>query len=219
MGATYDSKLNLLTLKSKVNIETTGATPTSVNANSGQITKEPRQIALNSVSVKQTGRDIEADKVALNLLTDNSLDHVTASGNVRLRDTGPNSMQVRAPRADISMGQKNMVKSAVFSGGVQMEAAGENAMNGTAGKVTLDFGATNPLRRVVASDNVHIVQQPGNDKQTQTADISAGSDVIKIKNGPGAESAETEGPAQITLLSQEPQHAGEKTVITAGKFR
>ena len=219
VGATYDSKLNLLVLKSKVNIETTGATPTSVNATSGQITKDPRQIALNGVTVKQTGRDIEADKVALLLRQDNSLDHVTATGNVRLRDTGPNSMQVRAPRADINMGQKNMVKSAAFSGGVQMEAAGENAMNGTAGKVSLDFGAANKLTRVVASDSVHIVQQPGNKKQTQTADINAGSVIMVMKKDRGFESAETEGPAQITLLSQEPQHTGEKTVITAAKFR
>jgi lipopolysaccharide export system protein LptA len=219
MGATYDSRLNLLTLKSNVNIETTGVTPTTVNASSGQITKEPRQIALNGVTVKQTGRDIEADRVAMLLRPDNSLEHVTATGNVRLRDKGSNSMQVRAPRADINVGQKNVVKSAAFSGGVQMEASGENAMHGTAGKVTLEFGAANNLSRVVASDNVHIVQQPGNKKQTQTADISAGSVIMKMKKGRGFQSAETEGPAQITLLSQEPQHAGEKTVITAAKFR
>ena len=133
--------------------------------------------------LKQTGRDIESDRVAMLLRPDNSLEHVTATGNVRLRDTGPNSMQVRAPRADINMGQKNMVKSAAFSGGVQMESTGENAMNGTAGKVTLDFGAANKLSRVVASDNVHIVQQPGNKKQTQTADISAGSVVMAMKDG------------------------------------
>ncbi len=234
MGASYDSKANLLTLKSNVHIETTGDHPTAVNAARGTITKEPRQITLESVKVAQTGRDIEANKVALLLRPNNELDHVTASGDVMMRDSGPNGMLVRAPRADLNLGAKNQLKAASFSGGVQMEASGENAMKGTAGKVLLDFGAGNHLQKVVATENVHVAQLPhsqptaskngavragrSNSDKAQLADIQAQTLTLRMKEGRSFESAETDGPAQIELTSQDPQHAGERTVVTAGKF-
>lgn len=218
VGASYDSKANLLTLKSNVNIVTTGPQPTTIDADHGSITKEPRQVVLNGVKVQQTARNIDADAVTMLLRPDNSLEHVVATGNVRLHDTGPNRMLVRAPRADLNMGQKNTLRSAVFSGGVQMEASGDTAMTGTAGTVTLAFAGNNKLNRVVASNNVHLVQQSGK-KQSQTAEINADALTLSIKNGKLFESAETNGPAQILLVSQEPRHAGERTTITAGKFR
>jgi len=218
VGATYDSKANLLTLKSNVNIVTAGDKPTKVNAARGTITKEPREITLESVKVQQAGRDIEANRVTMLLRPTNELDHLTALGDVRLRDTGPNGMSVRSPRADMNLEAKNQLRSASFSGGVQFEATGEDAMNGTAGKVMLSFGGGNRLQKVVATENVHLTQQPGKRKQAQTAEIQAHTVTLLLKNGKLFESAETDGPAQIALVSQGPQHSGERSVITAGKF-
>jgi lipopolysaccharide export system protein LptA len=233
MGASYDSKQNLLTLTSNVQIVTTGPTPTTINAAHGEITNQPRQVTMEEVKLQQETRDIEASKLAMLLSQNNQFEKVIATGDVRLRDTGANGMTVRAPRADVNMGDKNAVRSATFSGGVQMEATGDRAMKGNAGKVSLEFGAENRLSRVVASEGVHIVQQPdphlgarnGGSKagrsqreQSQAVDIEAPMLTLRMKDGKRFDTAETQGPSKITLVSQEAQHAGERTVVSADKF-
>lgn len=217
VGATYDSKANLLSLKSNVKIEIPGPRPTTIDASRGTITKDPREMVLESVKLDQQDRVVDANRVSLYFREDNSVSHVTATGDVRLDDRTPNGVSVQAPRADLEMGQKNIIERTTFSGGVQIAGRGDNDVNGTAGRVVLDFAGQNRLSHVKASENVHLVQAPSKSKQ-DAYDLRAEALDLKVKNGKLFESAETSGAAQFEL-AQQGAAPGDKTVVTAGKFR
>lgn len=216
MGASYDSKANLLTLKSNVKITTSGLRSTTIDAARGEITKDPREMVLERVRLDQQSRVVDAGLVKVQFRPDSSVEHVTATGDVHLQDMTANGVSVRAPRADIDMGEKNLVRRTIFSGGVQIEGHGENNMNGTAGKVALDFGAENRLSHVQASENVHMVRGPSKTKRDSYALSAQGVD-LKVKDGKRFDVAETSGAAQLELLQS--AAAGDKTVVSAGHFR
>ncbi|HWR35634.1 MAG TPA: LPS export ABC transporter periplasmic protein LptC [Clostridia bacterium] len=220
VGAIYDAKANQLTLSSKIHIVTTGGKPTSVDSGHGVITKEPRQVVLEAVKVTQTDRDLEANRVVVLLNESNAIDHITATGDVRLSGRGRNALLVRAPRADMDLGASNLLTSASFSGGVQFQGSGENRLDGNAGRVALDFVARNQLNRIRASEAVRLRQLPQQGSKAQAVDIAADTLVFNVRNGKRVESAQTGGAAQITLAPQSATAvAGERTVITAGSFR
>lgn len=214
-GATYDAHANQLALKSEVRITSTGEQASTVEAHSGLMVKEPRQIVLEGAKITQTSREIDANHLAVMLRDDNNIDHVIATGDVRMNDRSDNPVSLRAPRADVNMGQKNFLRSAVFSGGVQFQGTGDNAVNGTARKIALDFAAQNHLDKIHASGDVHLQQQPANNKG-QPVEIASDALDISIRNGKIIEAAETSGAARISLGA-----AGGKrdsTIVTAGKF-
>lgn len=217
VGATYDSKANVLTLKSKVNIVTAGERSTTIQAAHGSITKEPREMVLNGVRLDQAERSAEANRVDILFRPDNNIDHVIASGDVRLLDNTANGVSVKAPRADLQVGTKNQVQRAVFSGGVQIEGRGENAINGNAGKLDLQFAGESRLSHVRASENVHLLQA-STAKNKESFELTSQALDLVVRDGKRFESAETSGPAQVTLARQEGV-PGDRTVVTAGKFR
>jgi lipopolysaccharide export system protein LptA len=217
LGASYDSKANLLTLKSNVKITTSGSRSTTIDAARGEITKDPREMLLERVRVDQQSRVVDAERVKVDFRADNSVEHMTATGDVHLQDSTPNGVSVRAPRADIEMGEKNLIRRSIFSGGVQIEGHGENNMNGTAGKVVVDFGGGNRLSHVRASESVHLVQGPSKVKKDSFA-LSTEAVDLKVKDGKQFEVAETSGPAQLELLQQS-SAVGDKTVVSAAHFR
>jgi lipopolysaccharide export system protein LptA len=217
MGASYDSKANLLTLKSDVKITTEGANAATIHAARGTITKDPREMVLDGVNFDQKSRTIDAERVNVSFRDDNSVSHISALGDVHLEDRTANGVSVRSPRADIDVGEKNLIRDVLFSGGVQIEGRGDNNVNGTAGKVLLDFSGQNRLSHIKASDNVHLVQGPTKFKKDQYELIAQAID-LSLKNGKRFEFAETSGPAQFELMQQNAA-PGDKTVVTAGRFR
>jgi len=217
VGATYDSKANLLTLKSNVKITTPGPTGTTIDAARGTITKDPREMVLDGVHVDQQMRTMDASRVTVSFREDNTVAHVTASGDVRFDDRTANGALLAAPRADLEMAAKNMIRRAVFSGGVTIEGRGDNNVNGTAGKVTLLFAGQNRLAHIRADDDVHLAQGPSKSKK-DSYDLTAGALDLNVKDGKQLEFAETSGPAQF-VLAQAGAAAGDKTVVTAGRFR
>ncbi len=218
LGASYDSKANLLTLKSNVKIVTAGPRPTNIDAAHGTITKDPREMVLEGVRLDQQNRVVDANKVNVSFRPeDNSVSHVTATGDVRLQENTQNGVSVRSPRADIDLAQKNQVRRAVFSGGVQIEGRGDNNISGNAGKVTLDFGDQNRLSHIKASDKVHLLQGPSKSKK-DSYDLVAEAVDLNVKDGKYFESATTSGAAQFELMQQNAP-AGDKTVVSAGRFR
>ena len=216
IGASYDSKANLLTLKSNVKIATGGPEATTIDAAHGTITKDPREMVLDGVRVDQKSRVIDANRANVSFREDNSVSHVTAIGEVHLEDKTPNGVSVRAPRADLEVGQKNMIRSALFSGGVQIEGSGDDNVSGTAGKIALDFGNQNRLKHVKATENVHLAQGPSKTKN-DSYDLYAQAIDLNVKNGNRFEVAETAGPAQFELVQQN-SAPGDKTVVSAGHF-
>src|SRR6185369_15123159 len=216
-GASYDSKSNVLTLQSSVKIETGGERPTSINAERGVIRKEPADMVLERVHLKQTARTIDADKVNVTFRSNNDVDKIVATGEVHLQDDDKNSLSVRAPRADLEMGEKNSVRQAIFSGGVHVEGSGKNPIDATSGKLTLSFGNQNRLSHVRASENVHVQQKPGQ-SSGDAYDVVANAMDLVVRNGNRFESAETAGPGQVTLIPQKAA-PGDHTVVTADRFR
>lgn len=217
IGAAYDSKSNVLTLQSNVKIETSGEQSTTISARQGLIRKEPAEMMLEDVHVAQTSRTVDANKVDVRFRPNNEVESVIATGDVRLAEKGKSNLLVRAPRADLDMGQKNLIHRAVFSGGVQFEGHDKSEMNGTARTLALDFANRNKLSHVRASDNVHVQETPG-----QTGgdgyDLTTNAMDIAVQNGKTFEYAETAGPGQVILTPQKGAQ-GERTVITADRFR
>src|SRR5512146_2205247 len=217
LGASYDSRSNVLTLQSSVNIETTGAQRTTISAQHGLIRKEPAEMTLETVHLAQTDRTVDADKVDVHFRPNNEVESVVATGNVRLQEQGANELSVRAPRADLDMAQKNLIRRAVFSGGVQVEGHGKSGVNATAGKLALDFGSQNRLSHVRASDSVHLQQLPGQ-ASGDAYDLATNAMDLVVKNRKLFESAETSGPGMVALIPQKASR-GERAVMTADKFR
>jgi lipopolysaccharide export system protein LptA len=137
-GAAYDAKKNELTLRSEVDIQTEGRQPTHIQAHSGAITKEPRVLTMESVQMSGASRTLLADEVIAHLAADNSVERVNAVGNVRMSDAG--GMQLRAPKGELLLGAKNVVKSALFSGGVDFES-GKQGTGGHSGEMRMQFAS------------------------------------------------------------------------------
>ncbi|MDT8068885.1 MAG: LPS export ABC transporter periplasmic protein LptC [Terriglobia bacterium] len=217
MGATYDSRSNVLTLNSNVKFETGGSQATTISANRGLIRKESAEMTLEGVQVVQATRTIDADKVKVHFRPNNEVESVVATGDVRLAEKGANELSVQAPRADLDIAQKNLIHRAVFTGGVQIEGRGNTAVNGTAGTVTLDFVGQNHLSHVRASNRVHLQQLPAQNSG-DAYDVTTRAMDFVVKDGKRFESAETSGPGQLILTPQKGA-LGERTVITADRFR
>ena len=133
-GASYDSKKNELTLRSAIDIQTGGREPEHIQALHGTITKEPRLLIMDSVQMTGGERKLLADHATVNLGEDNSVQHVYADGNVRVSNAG--GMQVRSPRAEMTLGANNTVESALFSGGVDFESD-QQAASGHSGEMLM----------------------------------------------------------------------------------
>ncbi len=219
VGVTYDSHSNQLTLESNVNINTDNGSPTVIHAAHGVVTKDPRELHLSGVHVEQTARKLDADSVLVSFNDQNDVSHVAAFGNVRLSGEGREPFEVQAPRADLQMGPKNQVRMAVFSGGVQFGDRGANPISGVAGKLTANFGEGNRVRTIYATDNVKLMQQPGDKgKNQQSVELAADALNATVKNGRQVEFMETSGAARMTMTPASGPDRGERTVITAGQF-
>lgn len=218
-GATYDSNANELTLEADVLLTTSGPRVTEIRAAKGVITKDPQpQIALNSVKIAQEQTSIDARAVSIFIRQDtNTIDHITATGDVTMRRSGPDALYVMAPRADIVTGEKNVVRSAVLTGGVQFKVSGDQNGEVTAGRLDLDFGGKSRLQSVRASENVVMRQLPSAESK-QTVEIASAGMIAKARNGRAITSAETAGAGRVTFV-QANSKPGEKTTITADSFR
>ncbi len=207
MGATYESKANLLSLRSDVRINTTGSNPSTIIARSAAISKDPRQAVLEAAHVEQPSGTLDADQVTVLLRPDNNIERVLARGDVRGDRQGKEPMHLRTSQAELFMGERNTLRSAVLSGGVAMNTSGERLMQGTAGRVTVDFNARakNQVSKVHAAEDVKLVQRP-NPRQkgpTQIVEVEAPALDAFIKDGKHIERAQTLDAARIIITPQQ----------------
>jgi lipopolysaccharide export system protein LptA len=235
VGATYDSKNNELTLHSAVDIQTEGKQPTHIQALRGAITKEPRVLVMESVQVTGQERKLLADSATINLGEDNSVQHVHAVGNVRMSDSG--GVQVRSPKADLSLGPNNLMESALFSGGVDFESV-KQAASGHSGEMLMHFAPTSTvkvatkgtkqgsggnaparLQTIYARQGAVLRRAPqekGNNPQAFS--ITSDAMTFALSDGRLLSSAQTEGPGQVIMRAAAPKSAGEQTLIDARRF-
>ena len=83
MGVRYASKSHTLTLDSQVHLTLTGPEAATIEAQSGVITNEPREIVLDHPRGLRHEGAVSADSATFHLTQDNHVENVLAQGNVR----------------------------------------------------------------------------------------------------------------------------------------
>jgi lipopolysaccharide export system protein LptA len=224
VGVSYVGKTNVLSLHSQVNILFNGTTPATVTASDGVLTKEPREVVLNTVRVRSVVQESQAQQTTLFLRPDNTVERVLATGNVQMNARGPQGSHVQAGQLELLMDdrpeQKDLLRTAIFTGDVRMSNTGKQAMQGSAARAVLDFSGKNLVSRVHAQGKVELLQhQASNSAANPAQDLELTSDAVDffLKNGRRLDHGETSGAAQIAIRPASSSN-GQQTLVTAGKF-
>ncbi len=220
VGVSYISKNDTLTFDSQVEIVLAGPNPASVTAAHGAITKDPRVVLLQTVSMQQGVQRGEADNATLFLTPDDTIDHILAVGNVRVGLGGKLPTQLHADQLELLMAEGgDEIRTATFTGNVQMESAGSSPLKGSAGRVIASFSGDNVLGKIHAEENVHLSQPQqtsARSTRTQAYELNATAMNFFVAAGKRLSRAETFGAAQFRVQPTAPT-AGQ-TLITAAKF-
>ncbi len=231
VGLNYIANTAILALHSQVAVDFHGATPATLTAASGTISKNPRVVFLDLPRMQDASRHSTADKATLFLRPDNTLDRIVASGNVHVESQGMSSTKIDSQQLELLMGnQQDSLRTATFTGDVRMENSGTQPMRGTAGRAVLNFTGNNVLATVHTQGNVKLVQhqQPAKpagsehksgtqDLQAQDVEVTASGIDFLVADGRRLRRADTSGAAEITIHPTAP--ATGQTIITAGKFQ
>ncbi|HKH98549.1 MAG TPA: LptA/OstA family protein [Candidatus Sulfotelmatobacter sp.] len=193
VGVRYAGKNNTLTLSSQVHVTVSGANAAVIEAESGTITGEPRQIALDHPHLDRKGGMLQADQAVFYLGTDNNVQRVLATGNVnsetwtveqRGRRASPSPVPERsgelrstADQAELLLTAKgNLLRTTTLSGKVHFQQTGTQPMQGDAGRVILEFAGQNQLERVHAMEGARLAQKAGGSRTpTTTATAKPGT--------------------------------------------
>jgi lipopolysaccharide export system protein LptA len=236
VGVTYNAKTNLLTMLSQVNIVLNGATPATITAVHGTITKDPRIVVLDHAHVVDGQQVADADEATLYLKPDNTVDHVFAHGNVLVESQGEQPAKVQSTQLELLMStppgesQRSTLHTAIFTGDVRFDMEGTQPMEGTAGRAVLNFTrdhalarnaeSKSVLKKIHAEENVKLLQhqKPSSGSATpQDFELTAPVVDFYLTDGRHFERAETFGPPQMVIRPVTPG-TGQQTVVTAQKF-
>src|SRR5450755_1454407 len=247
VGVKYAGKVNTLTLGSRIHVELQGANAAVIDAQHGVITNEPREIVLEHPHLEREGGTTEADQAVFHLGADNNVQRVLATGNVRMQTrpvvhrpsksarsnaaaSEPQEIQGRADQAEFQLtGSRDLLRLATMTGKVHFEQTGPQPMRGDAGRVIMEFAGQNQLQKVRAMDGARLSQKPaasnrpaakGMASGPQDFELSAPVIDFTVAKGHILQHAETSGAAQITIAQADnvKAGAGQRTVVTAGKF-
>ncbi len=234
-GVEYVSNTGTMTLRSAVELTVAGPNSSRVSAESGVITKAPREVVLSHARMTRRGEQVQSEHATFFLRGDNTVERIFAEGDVEAELHGRSDAHARADRAELMLtGARNQLTTAVLSGNVQLATQGEQPAAGSAGQVTLNFGAQQILQTVHAAEGVRLAQKRQSASSTATsASLSAvgkqgvaqgaGQDIemtapamdFVVKDGRQLELAETSGPPQIVITQPA---TSQNTVVTAGRF-
>ncbi len=231
VGATYDSKLMTIHLKSDVRLHTV---PTSsaekksgavtITAKNADIFDSPREAILSDVHLEdaQQPRKMTAGRLTIRLRDDNTIEKAMAVDSVsgHVKDANGGTTSVQASQADLAFGATNNLKSAVLSGALKMDSQGAKGdMRASAGRAELEFGPKTQLTKVHATQAVTMSNSGGQGQQDGFELHSAGVDFF-LKPGNLLDRAVTSGAAEVVLDSKTTtaQKTAAHTVATADKF-
>jgi len=210
VGATYDSRSNLLTLQSAVRVMTTEKQKLTITAQKAVMAKDPPRAVLQSARVEQQSRFVQANNVTLLLRPDNTIERILGNGNVQVEDTSAKGFKMSAPQAELLLAAKQQIRSGVLSGGVAFAGSGPSPAHGVAKRLLLEFGPKNHVTRAHAEDSVRLSQGP----EAKSMQLESDGLDLSIGNGKKIEKAVTSGAAQI-LMTQ----GRTRTTITAAQFQ
>jgi lipopolysaccharide export system protein LptA len=244
VGIEYVAKTGTIDLLSAVALAVSRPQRVRLNADHGQISKQPRQVVLTGVRLTRERQQLQSDRATFFLREDNTVDRILAEGDVRSEFHGRSSSnsktsnseaQARSDRAELFLtGTRNQLTTAILSGNVQLASQGAQPAEAAAGRVTLHFAGQQMLETVHAEDGVRLSQKKSQsgtravvmssalssspakgDAQNQDIEMTAPAMDFIVKDGRQLERAETSGPPQIVITQP---GANQKTVVTAAKF-
>jgi lipopolysaccharide export system protein LptA len=210
VGAIYDSRANVLTLRSAVKLTTTGKQKANITGQSATIVRSPDRILIQKARIEQAPRVVETDKLTVMLRADNTVEKILGTGSVRATREGPAGFEMTAPEGELSMDSNSQPLNGSLSGGVSMVSRGETPSQGKAGRLLLSFGAKGKLDKVRAEDSVNFQQgPPGKSQEIQAAAVD-----LYVRDGRVIDKAVTSsGPAKVVVAQDTT-----RSEITAGKF-
>ncbi len=243
MGVRYASKSHTLSLDSQVHLTLTGPEAATIEAQSGIITNEPREIVLDHPRALRHEGAVSADRATFHLTQDNHVENVVAQGNVkadarvaatqgsrkrRKKATGsPEEIHGNAEEAEfLFVPDEDVLRTATLRGKVHIEQSGDQPMVADAGRVVLNFGGNNQLQTIQAVDGAHL-KQTGSANGTQASgpaqDFELTAPVIEFSVAEGhiLRHANTSGAAQISIAQENASastSSRQQTVVTAGRF-
>src|SRR3954470_12599212 len=103
VGATYDSKVNRLTLHSDIHLERGGSDPAQLDARSGVITKGSTRVEFSDATIKRGDSNFNAQTLTVYLRQDNTIERLLASGNVDALMKGKGTTHATAPRGEVRL--------------------------------------------------------------------------------------------------------------------
>ena len=155
VGVRYTGKSNTLTLLSQIHIVTNGPESSTINADYGVITNDPRVILLDHPHLDREGVTMQSDHATFYLGADNNVERILATDHVnaeaRHARKGANEsgfpIRSRSDQAEFLLtGKQNLLRTGILTGNVHIEQDGPQPMQGDAGRVILDFATRNAGR-------------------------------------------------------------------------
>ena len=158
MGVKYASKSHTLTLASQVHLMLTGPESATIEAQSGIITSEPREIVLEHPRALRHDGSVSADRATFHLSHENHVENVLAQGNVKADTRVPTATHASRIRRKTPAGspaeihgdaeeaeflfvpEQDVLRTATLRGRVHIEETGDQPMVADAGRVVLNFG-------------------------------------------------------------------------------
>ena len=181
IGAQYAGRSNVLTLSSQIHLTVNGPHAAVIRAEHGVITSDPHQIVLDRPHLDREAGSMESDRAVFYLNSDNHVERVVATGNVKTEAQGTkvgastSTLQARNSTAETRASSvihgradeaefllnpdEDLLRTATLTGNVHFEQAGTQPIEGEAGRAIIDFAGQNEVKKVHAIDGARLMQK------------------------------------------------------------
>ncbi len=219
LGMSYLSKSNELTLQSRVMITLAGKASGTLTASHGLIRSEPHAIFLDRAALQSESDRIRADQAVIALRADDTVERITARGNVRAESTGANPISARADNMEAFVSQGgDEIERAEFSGNVHFQSLVPGQGTGSANRVLMRFASGNLVEKVHAAGDVQLFREGvASAGQTLGQDLEVSAPVLDALIADGKRMASATAPpgSRIVIRSARTK---QQTIITADQF-
>ena len=186
VGIRYMGKTGTMNLLSEVAVTVNRPQPVQLNADHGVITKQPREVVLNTVHMTREGEQARADLATFFLRDDNTVDHILAEGDVEteipsrassksqssdlkssssksadshssLSEASSSMTHEQSDRAELFLtGTRNLLTIAILTGNVQLTAGSAAGPVSTEGQ---EQGTRQPAEAFAGRATLHFAGQ------------------------------------------------------------
>jgi lipopolysaccharide export system protein LptA len=228
MGVKYAGQTSTLTLASQIHVVLGGAYEGTIEAASGIISNEPRQIVLDHPHLHRVGGAMESDRAVFYLGADNSVQRALVTGNVKAEtqparrkapqgkgspQTGQTSeIHARADQAEFLLTAKQNLGITTLTGNVHIEHEGTQPAEGDAGRMILEFSGRNQLQSVHALDGARLTQKAG--RTTTGGATASGASARSPSAGSGSGPQDFELTAPVIDFTVAQGHILERAVTS-----